>query len=147
MKRWQQADVIAGALFAGFGVVTLWVGRGYPVGTLRRIGPGAVPDALGLFLIAIGLGIAILGLLRDGETILAGKWRIAAPILASILVFAILIDRAGLVAAGLMAMLVSRLAAPPFRPLETGLAALGITLLTVAIFIWGLKLPMPVLPP
>ena len=42
---WNQ-DGLAGLMFIAFGVLGLWLGRGYGMGTAMRMGPGAVPTIL-----------------------------------------------------------------------------------------------------
>jgi hypothetical protein len=92
-------DVVAGLMFMAWGVAGLWLARTYPVGTAMRMGPGYFPNVLGWLLLVFGLGITVRGALTEGEKLAAWYWRPLAMVLLSFIVFAALIDRAGLASA------------------------------------------------
>jgi hypothetical protein len=63
-------------------------------------------------------------------------------VLLSILLFGLLIDRIGLVGTTMLCILVAGCAERPIRLRETALLAIGLTVGVVAIFIYGLGLPL-----
>lgn len=141
-------------LCAGLGVIlvggfAVWEASSYPFGTLRSIGSGFFPVMLGL--LALPLGAAILWEAatrpRDpdadaaplpGETDL----RAVAAVVAALLAFVVLIDRAGLVPAIFVAVVVASFAERAVRPGEAVLLAAAMACLCAAIFVFGLGLPI-----
>ena len=73
-------------------------------------------------------------------------WRAIVFVPASLVVFAFALDRAGVVIATLLLAGVGSLAGRDSRPIETAVTAVVLTLITLAIFVWGLDLPIPVWP-
>lgn len=51
-------DYYAGALMVLLGLIAANDGTHYPIGTLRQMGPGYFPIALGMLLIVLGMLIA-----------------------------------------------------------------------------------------
>lgn len=102
---------LTGAVIVATGAYVVWEALSYRMGSAVRLGPGALPLALGVLFILSGLAIAIFN--DDGDEHASRiVWRPAALILASVLAFALLIDSAGLVAATAALVLISGLADP-----------------------------------
>ena len=139
-------DVAAGAMFMAWGLAGLWLARTYPVGTAMRMGPGYFPNVLGWLLLVFGVGIAARGALTEGEKLTAWYWRPLTMVLLSFIVFAALIDRAGLASAAAAAVIVGAYGGPEFRWREVLLLAVGLTAGTVALFSYALGLPMQIWP-
>lgn len=138
-------DLLAGLLFAAFGIAALWFGRDYAVGTLWRMGPGFLPRALAVGLIGFGLILFVRGLSFQGEPISPGRWRPVIVILLSIILFAVLLERVGLV---ITTLAVTGLAAfahhDGVRPVETVLLAVLLTVLSVGLFVLALGQQIPI---
>ncbi|HEY4773500.1 MAG TPA: tripartite tricarboxylate transporter TctB family protein [Xanthobacteraceae bacterium] len=139
-------DVVAGLMFMAWGVAGLWIARRYPMGTAMRMGPGYFPVVLCWLLIIFGLGIAARGAVTEGERLTSWYWRPLTFIMLAFLVFAALIDRAGLAPAGFASVVVGALGGPEFRLREALLLALALTAGAVALFIYALGLPMKLWP-
>jgi hypothetical protein len=140
------SELLAGLLFAGFGGCALYVGSDYPLGTAMRMGPGYFPAILGGLLVLFGTILAVRGLLVDGER--PGNFALVPMllVLASIGIFAVSVERLGIVAAVVLVIVVSSLASGEFRWKEQlGLNAIMVAL-AVAGFTWGLGLPFKVFP-
>ncbi len=139
----QSKDVWAGLLLVAIGAGTMLIARNYAFGTSLRMGPGYFPMVLGGLLIAFGLYLLATGL-RGGETI-EGSWSLRALIILplSLVLFGVLMERAGFVPAMLVLIFGSATASTQFRFLEVLLFSLALTALSVAVFIWGLGLPYP----
>jgi hypothetical protein len=108
------------------------------------MGPGFMPALLGGLLMVLGLLIAAGSLVIRGPRIEPVYWRPVVCIVGSLLVFALLIEKAGL---ALTAALVVLVAGSGYRQ-RIGWAwlvvlALGMAALAVGIFIHGLKQPIP----
>ncbi|HSO59719.1 MAG TPA: tripartite tricarboxylate transporter TctB family protein [Desulfobacterales bacterium] len=138
-------DFWAGLMFFGTGVGAMVVARQYPSGTALNMGPGYFPMALSGLLIIFGLVIMLRGL-RKGEKI-EGSWSVRALIVLplSIVVFGILMDHAGFVPALIALVLISAAAGKEFKLKEVLLLSIYLCVLSVAMFIWGLGLPYPLI--
>ncbi len=140
-------DVLAGLLFIAVAAIGLWASHDYPIGTTTRMGTGYVPRMLCWILLGLGAVVFAQGL-RGGGSLERGRplWRamIFAPL--SLLVFAELIAPFGVVMATIALVAVGALASRESRQLEVIAAAILLALLTVAIFVWGVGLPIPVWP-
>jgi hypothetical protein len=136
-------DVWAGLLLTATGVAALVFARGYPAGTVLRMGPGYFPRILGGILVLFGLYVAITGL-RRGGTIPPG-WSPRALVLVplSVVLFGVLVERAGFVPALAALVVVSAAAGREFRLGEAVLLTTLLTALSVVVFVWGLGLPYP----
>jgi putative tricarboxylic transport membrane protein len=148
---WQRAlvrkDVWAGLLFIGVAALGLFLSRNYPIGSALRMGTGYVPRLLCWILLGLGVVVLLRGL-RSGAALGGAPFHLRALVLvpASLLVFALTIQRLGVVGATLLLIAVGSLAGRDLRIAEVLIAALVLVLLTLGIFVWGLGLPIPVWP-
>ena len=138
-------DFIAGLLFAVVGALAVALASDYPIGTTMRMGPGYFPTALGAILFLFGLYVLARGV-RSGEKI-KGTWgaRALTLIALSIVLFGFLLDRAGMIPAIVVATLVAAAAGREFRLKEVLLVAVVLSVFSVAVFSYGLKLPYPII--
>ena len=139
-------DLVAGLMFAAFGIAGLWIAADYPRGTALRMGPGYMPVALCCGLVILGAAIAIRGAAKAGVSLTRWHLRPLVLVLAAILAFALLIEPAGLALATAAIVLIGALGGAEFRLGEALLLALGLSAGTVALFVYGLKLTMPIWP-
>ena len=125
------------------GAATMYIARNYPFGTTLRMGPGYFPTVLGGILILFGLYLLAVGL-RSSETI-SGSWSLRAMIMLPLafVLFGLLMTHAGFVPALVVLIFCSALAGPQFRLLEVLLLSVGLTALSVVLFVWLLGLPYP----
>ncbi len=137
-------DFGAGAMFILIGAAGLWFGRDYAVGTTARMGAGYMPAMLSWLLIAFGLVVGGKALAVAGPAIEGIQWRSVGMILLAILLFGLLIDRAGLVAAVVATTFVSALASSEGRWKEGVLLGLGLAAFCVVVFVYGLGQPLSV---
>jgi hypothetical protein len=146
MRIASTSDLGAGLLFMAFGAAALLLGQSYTTGTVSEMGPGYFPKALGLLLLGLGTAIALRALLRPGP---AARPFFARPLLVlvgSVLLFAWLLDRAGIVVAGLLLVVGARAAAPGFRWREVLALGLGLTAAAALIFGYALGIPFQIWP-
>jgi putative tricarboxylic transport membrane protein len=138
-------DFWAGVMFAATGGAAVFMARAYPFGTTLRMGPGYFPIVLGALLVLFGLWFMAKGL-RSHERI-EGGWSLRALIVLplSLALFGVLVERAGFVPALAVLIFSSAAAGNEFRLGEVAIATAVLTALCVAVFIWGLGLPYPLL--
>ena len=105
MKHLDIRDFIGGVLLTGVGTaVALYARSHYEVGVAARMGPGYFPVALGVILAMLGILISLLAFKKIPHVLKPPPFRLR-PILAillSILVFALVVTRLGVVAATLL---------------------------------------------
>jgi hypothetical protein len=139
-------DLTAGLTLAVLAIAFLWLGAELPAGTARRMGPGWVPRALAIGLLALAIVIVIGDRLRTADAPTTTRWTPLPLVAASLFAFALLIERAGLVAAAFVALLLAGLAGDDRRPIELVVAAAILALATGGLFVGLLALPVPLWP-
>lgn len=138
LNRWELT--VAGAVTA-LGAFLALKGAGYQIGTLRHMGPGFFPVAVGVALAALGL--AIVAEVRTSSAPPPDlPLRPMALIVAGLIVFAVLVGRAGLIPATLALVLISAFADRAMTPLRALISALGIALVGYLVFVLGFRLPL-----
>ena len=141
-------DLVAGLMFVAFGAGGAAIAMTYGMGTAARMGPGYFPVVLGAAIAVLGLLIAGKALIRPAgsEPIEAGKLRPILFVSLAVLVFGFLIDARGLIVAVAALILVARLAGREGRILELVAIVAALTTVSVAIFVWGLNIPLKLQP-
>lgn len=140
-------DFWSGVLFVAFGLGALALSLGYPLGSAGRMGPGYFPSLLGTALVALGGIICLKAAKAEGNRLIPiSSWPLVSVILA-IAAFGLSMTFLGLVPAILVLIGIAALAGQDFRPLETAISAVVLTLFSVALFVWGLGLPFRLLGP
>ena len=138
----ERKDFWAGLMLIATGAGAVFIARNYQFGTSLRMGPGYFPIVLSALLILFGLAISAKSLRSDAEK-LESSWSPRALIILplSLVLFGLLIDRAGFIPAMLALVVASALASSRFRPIETLLFSVFLTALCVVVFVWALGLP------
>jgi len=138
-------DVWAGLFLIVVGLTAVVIARNYTFGTALRMGPGFFPTVLGGFLILSGLYILASGL-RGSDT-LGTSWPLRALIVLplALVLFGVLIDRAGFIPAMLVLIFGSGLAGTDFRLIEMIVFSVLLTALCAIVFVWALGLPYPLI--
>lgn len=136
-------DVWAGVMFIATGGGAMLVARQYPLGSALRMGPGFFPTLLGAILVLFGLYVLARGLRRPDRIQAAWSLRALVMLPLSLVLFGVLMERAGFVPALVALVFGSAAAGKEFKLVEVLLLTLVLTGLSVSIFIWGLGLPYP----
>lgn len=138
-------DFWAGLVFAGTGAAAMFIARNYPFGSTLRMGPGYFPRVLGGILILFGIYVMLRGL-RSNEKI-GGNWSIRALILLplAMVLFGIIMNFFGFIPALVTLIFGSAAASREFKFVEVLLLTFLLTSLSVALFVWGLGLPYPLI--
>ena len=138
-----QPDILGGAVLACFGVLGLVFGASLDVGTTRRMGPGYFPKLLSWLLVVLGGIVAAVGLKAKAATVSAVVWRPVALITVAVVVFGVLMDRAGLLLATAAVIGLSAFAGRDARPVEVVALAAAMAVLAAVLFVYLLGLPLP----
>jgi putative tricarboxylic transport membrane protein len=139
-------DMLTGLLFVVVGVAGLLIGADYPMGSAQRPGTGVLPYILSWCLVGTGALLWLKAMLVEGPGLTGLAWRPVIMITLATIAFALLVDRYGLVAAMVASMTLAALGTPETRWGEYTLFALLMLVIGVAMFIWGLGMPIQVLP-
>jgi hypothetical protein len=134
------------------GVIYLFVGSGafilsrdYGMGTAVKMGPAYFPTLLSLLLMVIGVISVIRSFLKSGTPIGVVAWKGLLLIVASTLLFGMIVRGAGLILALPLLVIVSALASTRFSWKTSLLEAAGITVFCILVFLKGLGVPLPIL--
>jgi ABC-type multidrug transport system permease subunit len=138
-------DFFAGLLYIGTGALAMWISRDYPFGSALRMGPGYFPSVLGGIMIAFGIAVLLMGV-KNNEKI-KGFWSIRALFILplSAVVFGVLMEHAGFIPALAALIPAAALSGKEFKWLEIVPLTIGLIVLSVGVFIWGLGLPYPLI--
>ena len=138
-------DFWAGLMFIGLGAASAILGRDYAMGTVVHMGPGYFPAVLGGLLAVFGLYF-VARALHSPVAIESGlPWRAVIVLPLALALFGLLMDRAGFVPALFVLVFGSAAAGKEFRLVEVVLLSTFLTVFAVALFVWGLGLPYPLI--
>jgi hypothetical protein len=146
MKIRAQKDFWSGVMFLTFATVAIVAASGHAMGTGGRMGPGYFPMLLGGALALLGAILVGRSFLLEGEP--GGRLNLG-PLLviaAAVVLFGLSIERLGLVVSLIVATVVTALASGESRRLEVALLAVVLAVFSVGIFVYALRLPLPIWP-
>jgi hypothetical protein len=150
MKIRNAADFWSGVMFIAFGLFFAGFARQYDMGTAARMGPAYFPTALGLLLMVIGAFIAYKGLRWEAKDGLGHidkfHFKPLLLVLGGVVAFGLLLRPGGLVVALTALIFIASFGSGEFKLKEILPLTIGLCLLVLAVFIWGLGLTIPVLP-
>jgi hypothetical protein len=145
IMRMINRDICCGVLFvlvgAAFGYQALFQ---LPLGTLRNMGPGFFPMFLSAAAVVIGIAVTISGLRQEHDDVLRDlPWRAIATVLAGPLLFGVMVAPFGLVPSLLVLSTVVAFASQKTSFRSAAAIAVCMTVICVAIFTYGLGIPIP----
>jgi hypothetical protein len=138
-------DFLSGVMFITFGLTALWFGRHLQMGTTVRMGPGYVPHMLAYIMMGLGFIISVWALFDPGERTEAPQWRPITLVTIGIVCFALLFERAGLVPALAVLILVASLGGDEFHWAEVAINAVVLAVLSLIVFWIGLRMNIGIL--
>lgn len=140
------SDLLGAALLVSIGALGMALTVDLPLRAGPRLGPGAMPLGASVLVTLFGLGLLLRAVLV-AEPPPAG-WRLRPPamIAAAILVFALTLERIGLVAASTLLLALAVAAQPRVRRAESALYIAAVLVLTVLLFKVLLKVPLELWP-
>ena len=139
-------DFWAGVVFVSLGIAAIVIGDNYNLGTAARMGPGYFPRILGILLIVLGTIITLRGVRINGEAIPAWKWRPLLVVSGSVVMFGAIVPTLGVLISTVLLIVAASAASHEFRPKEALIIGVGLAVLSVGVFIIGLKLILPIWP-
>jgi hypothetical protein len=150
LDRATRREFYAGGLMILIGLGAAFEGQNYNIGTMRQMGPGFFPVALGILLVLIGIAIAGAGLTggaAEGESALPARpdWRGWLCIIAGPLLFILFGKYGGMAPATFACVFVSAMGDRTSTWKSAFTLALAITVFGVALFTYVLKVPFPIL--
>ena len=161
MKIGHPKNFWGGILFAAIGVMFTVIAKGlkfgdtvllqgYAMGTPARMGPAFFPFWLGLILITLGVIIAVIGIREQGgpdSRFPRFHWRPILFVLSSVVMFGLILKAVGMLIAGFLTVFVSSMGNPDkFHTRDVVLLGIGLVIFCALVFVWGLKLPIPLCP-
>jgi hypothetical protein len=161
MKIGHPKDFWSGVMFIAIGVLFAVVAKGitlgdtvllqgYAMGTPARMGPAFFPFWLGIIQIAFGVAISAVAMRTKGDEESAFPrfhWRPILWVLGAVVMFGVILKAVGMLIAGFLLVIVASIG----NPEKTGwvgtlLLAVGLVAFCAAVFVWGLRLPIPLCP-
>ena len=149
MKLKSQRDFFSGLMFIVVGVVFAVGATNYSMGSSARPGAGFFPLILSVLMAILGAIVLFKSLTietEDGDPIGSIAWRPLIVIVIAITVFGLSINRLGLVISVPILILITSLAGDEFKWLGVLLNAVVLTVFSWLIFVYGLKLTIPMWP-
>ena len=148
MKARNQKDLFAGFVFIIAGACFAYVATGYELGTAVAMGPGYFPFGLGLVLAALGVAILAAAFASDaeGERVDAINLKVVACIVGSVVLFGALLQPLGLVASIFVLVCAASFGSHELGLKRALLTAAVLSLLCVGVFIYALRVQIPVWP-
>ncbi|MGQ7793151.1 tripartite tricarboxylate transporter TctB family protein [Faunimonas sp. B44] len=139
-------DVFSGLLLAAIAVAAMIFLRDLEVGTARQMGPGYFPIAISLLLLAIGVFLIGRGLVFQGAAVDRLQFKPVLFVSLSLLAFALLIDRAGLVVTIVAQVAIAMLGSPERAYLQSLAFAVALAALSSVVFVRLLGVPVEIFP-
>ena len=138
MNRFLSKDFLSGLMFIGFGLLALYFGQKLALGTTVRMGPGYVPRMLALIMMSLGGLICVIALVTGGEPVERIKWKPITLVTIGIVCFALLFERAGLLPALVVLVLISSLGGEEFKLTEVIGNMVALSIICILVFKIGL---------
>ena len=143
----KSSDLLAAILFLALGFAALlYIWGHYKLGTPARMGAGFYPALLSIGLIFIGGLLLVKAYVGVDEEVGKVNIRIVFFVLAGTLLFGLLIERAGLLAAAAALVFAARIADRGFSVIETAALSAALIALTAGLFRYGLGMPLHIMP-
>jgi hypothetical protein len=137
-------DILAGAIFIVLGGAFATGSLAYDIGSPLNMGPAFYPLILGIVLVGLGVLVVVKGFVAgEGEEIGQIDLRAIILVTASLLFFGLTLRGLGVVGALFGSSLLAAFARSATSVREALLIAVGLTALSVAVFVYALQLRLP----
>jgi hypothetical protein len=149
VKIKSQRDFWSGLMFVTVGLAFAWGATNYSFGSSARPGPGYFPFGLGILMALLGAVVLFKALTIEtegGDPIGAFAWKPLGFIVGTVAVFGWALPHLGMVVALPILVVIAALAGDEFHWGEALANAAVLTAGSWVIFIWGLKLSIPLWP-
>jgi len=139
-------DFWSGIMFIAFAATALLAARGYSLGAAGKMGPGYFPVLLGSVLAFIGFILVARSFVISGEALTRIQVLPLVIIAAAVVLFGVLLQPLGLVISLALVTIVSAVASRESKPLEVAALTCVMAAFAVGVFVYGLRLPLPLWP-
>lgn len=140
----QRRDYYAGGLMILLGLGAIFKGSSYDIGSLREMGPGFFPVAVGAIMALSGLGIALTSVaVEPAGDKQKPEWRGWICILLGIVAFIVLGNHGGLVPATFATVFIAALGDRKNNLRDAFLLAAAMCVVAVVVFWWLLQVQLP----
>jgi hypothetical protein len=149
MKIKSQRDFWSGLMFLVVGIVFAVGATNYSMGVSARPGPGYFPLMLSVIMAILGAVVLFKSLTietADGEPVGSIAWRPLIVIVVAIAVFGVALPRLGLIVTVPILIVITSLAGDEFKWRGVLINSLVLTFFSWLIFVYGLKLTIPMWP-
>jgi hypothetical protein len=149
MKIKSQRDFWSGLMFVVIGIVFAWGSTYYSMGASARPGPGYFPFGLGVLMAILGGMVLFKALtleVEGGDPIGPWAWKPLLIITGAVFIFGWALPHLGMFIALPLLVIGSALAGDEFKIKDALINSVVLTAGSWVIFIWGLKLTIPLLP-
>ncbi|MCL7999563.1 tripartite tricarboxylate transporter TctB family protein [Brucella sp. 21LCYQ03] len=134
-------EIGTAALLFATGAIIVIESLRYPLGTLRQLGPGAVPLAIGGMLSVFSILIGIKQRRSETQQPQISR-RASVCVIAAMLIWAATVNFLGLVPATALLVVISCLGVSPVNPVRTLALSIAIPAIGYLVFILGFRLPI-----
>lgn len=139
-------DYYGGIALMGMALFALWASSDLQGMQGFSFGAGTAPRMFSALLLALGAGIAVIGLSADGPDVATYHWRGPIFVVLAILAFAITIRPLGLVISAFVSFMVAALGSNETKWLEATIVGAVLTLGCSLLFPYALGLPFQLFP-
>ena len=146
MRVKSSKDLAAALMFIAVGIAAFYIGSSYNMGTPQRPGTGVLPRILAWCLMGTGVLLAIQAMLANGPKLDAWALRPLIAITVATVAFSLLIEQVGLVITMIVSMTIAALGTHETRWREFLMFMVLMLAIGLGIFIYGLGMPIKVLP-
>jgi hypothetical protein len=149
LKIKSQRDFWSGLMFIAVGVAFAWGSTYYSMGSSARPGPGYFPFGLGVLMSILGGMVLFKSLtleVEGGDPIGPWAWKPLGFIVIVVLIFGWALPHLGMFIALPLLVVFSAMAGDEFKVKDAIINSIVLTAGSWVIFIWGLKLTIPLLP-
>jgi hypothetical protein len=141
-------DILAGSIFIAFGLFFALTSLTYDVGTPFQMGPGFFPLILGGALVLLGIVVVGSGFVAERDEGLGTfPWRGMVLIPLAFIFFGLTVRGLGIIPALFIATLLASFSSERVSIVKSLVIAVGLTALSVLIFVVGLQFRLPVFGP
>jgi hypothetical protein len=149
LKIKSQKDFWSGVMFITVGIAFAWGSLNYSFGSSARPGPAYFPFGLGVLMAVLGAMVLFKSLtleVKGGDKIGAWAWKPLIIIAGSVASFGWTLPHLGMFMALPVLVILSSLAGNEFHWKDALINSIVLTAGSWVIFIWGLKLTIPLWP-
>ena len=146
MRGANRKDVLGGGLMLLLGLGAAFQASHYELGSLRHMGPGYFPLALGIILAGTGALIMLAGLRTAPAAVTARprpEWRGWLCICAGVAAFAVVGLYGGLLPATFVSVFIAALGDRKNTPAGAAMLAAAMTVVCLVVFWWLLRIELP----